>query len=196
MSVIMDVLWMVSWHHCYLIKFGRNLMNLRRPYYYCRSSASAWLGAQFKSNFIINVFWWGMHLLSSCYERRAQYFQVLLINFVFRFRIFFRISRPTQWPTMTWQVKHLWIYPTSFAGIGSFLNLWIPFPLPCPSTPFLQPIWWSNPLTLFRHLRWTVKFFDFEHLCNRSPLPYNAMTSQCKALGAGPRKKLSNWCPN
>ncbi|XP_031385287.1 protein SEMI-ROLLED LEAF 2 isoform X2 [Punica granatum] len=26
-----------------------------------------------------------------------------------------------------------------------------------------------------------------------SPLPYNAMTSQCEALGAGPRKKLSNW---
>lgn len=26
-----------------------------------------------------------------------------------------------------------------------------------------------------------------------SPLPYNAMTSQCEALGTGTRKKLSNW---
>lgn len=26
-----------------------------------------------------------------------------------------------------------------------------------------------------------------------SPLPYNAMASQCEALGTGTRKKLSNW---
>ncbi|KAK4748810.1 hypothetical protein SAY87_015396 [Trapa incisa] len=26
-----------------------------------------------------------------------------------------------------------------------------------------------------------------------SPLPYNAMTSQCEAMGAGPRKRLSSW---
>lgn len=26
-----------------------------------------------------------------------------------------------------------------------------------------------------------------------SPLPYNAMASQCEAFGTGTRKKLSNW---